>query len=353
MTAESPLRLGETVGSPGFVEKRRERFSFVLTLKGFTTGLVATSDPPSTPRFSERWDAAWQRFQEFTFDYFGRGPVRRAVRAIFLSMLRHDGLQLASAMAFDLFLAMIPLLALAGWVLSLVLKADSATIHNLSLVFNLAPSDVQHVVNQHAERFFGGTFAPVALGGALWLASGAFYTVMGAFERTLPSRERTWWHRRALAISCVFFLLASLCVGGWASMTIAGGPISMLRLIPGNADMDAAKRVGALVSGLMTTLLIAGFFRIGVRRDVPVRRVWPGTLLTLFIGASASYLFAAYARSLARYAFYYGSLAAVAVLLAWLWMCSLALLLGAELNVFLEEQKRRELGGGEGAESGP
>lgn len=297
----------------------------------------------SATRLVELWDATWARFEDWIYDYFGRGPIRRVQRAIFLSMLKHHGVQLASAMAFDLFLALIPLLALAGWTISVVLKGDAQTLHNLSLLFNVAPADVQHVVNQHAERFFGGTLAPLALAGALWLASGAFNTVMAGFERTLPSRERTWWQRRALAITCVLLLLASLCLGGWVSLQLAGGLVPWLKLLPAQRGFDATKGIGILVSSLMTLLLIAGFFRIGVRRDVPRRRIWPGTLLTLAIGGLASYLFAEYARTLARYAFYYGSLAAVAVLLAWLWMCSMALLLGAELNVYLEEQKRNSV----------
>lgn len=303
--------------------------------KPFVRPSKRDADPPS---LADQWDAAWDAFDALVYDYFGRGPIRMALRSMYLNLLKHHGLQLASAMAFDLFLALIPLLALAGWVLSLVLKGDAHTLHNLSLLLNLAPADVQHVVNQHAERFFGGTLAPLALVGALWLGSGAFYTVMSAFERTASSAERTWWQRRLLALLCVLLMLASLSVGGWVSVIAAGGPVSLLRLVPSQTGLDAAESIGLLVSGAMLSLLVAGFFRIGVRRDVAVRRVWPGTALTLIIGGSASFLFAQYARSLARYAFYYGSLAAVAVLLAWLWMCSLALLLGAELNVYLESK---------------
>ena len=149
----------------------------------------------STPSLVQRWDWVWERFERRIYDYFGRGPIRRAERAIFLAMLQHHGIQLASAMAFDLFLGLIPLLALAGWALSAVLQGDTQTLHTLSMLFNLTPADVQHVVNQHAERFYGGTLAPLALAGGLWLASGAFNTVMAAFERTLPSSERTWWQR--------------------------------------------------------------------------------------------------------------------------------------------------------------
>ena len=297
------------------------------------------------------WSHYLDRIQGRVHEYFGRGPIRRAARAIFVNLFwRHDGLQLASAMAFDLFLALIPLLALAGWVVSSVLQGDHEAMENLSIWLDLAPSDVRNVINSHADRFIGGAVAPVAFGGALWLASGAFYTVMAAFERTLPADPRPWWTRRGIAILCVLFVLASLSLGAWVSVQLAGGPGFLLENLPDllvqnspitMEDFDGAQYVGLMVSLSTITLLIAAFFWIGVRRDVPKRRVWPGTALTLFITAGTSYAFGLYASRLARYAFYYGSLAAVAIVLAWLWICSMSLLLGAELNVYLEENGRQ------------
>lgn len=289
------------------------------------------------------------QLSERLYAYFGRGPVRLAIRTIWDNFMRHDGFQLASAMAFDLFLALIPMLALAGWVVSNVLSGNSQAMEDLSLWLDLTPADVKQVVQSHTDRFIGGAMAPVVLVGALWLGSGAFNSVMVAFERTLPSDPRSWWTRRTIAFSCVLFVLAALSLGAWVSVHLAGGPAYVLDALPAflaeneafaRVSFDGPKTVGLLVSSLTITLLIAGFFRIGVRRDVPRRTVWPGTALTLGLTAGVSYLFGLYAQTLARYALYYGSLAAVAVILAWLWMCSLALLLGAELNVYLEESKR-------------
>lgn len=275
--------------------------------------------------------------------YFERGPLRRLSSELFNAMVRHQSLHLASAMAFDLFLALVPLLALAGWAVSLVLRGDLGTMHNLSAWLNLAPADVQRVINQHAERFHGRAIAPIAFVGAIWLGSGAFDTVMSAFERTAPSHPRPWWVRRSIAILCVPCFLSALGLGAWVALTVTAAPAKLVERLPQllgqtTAAVDLTQTIGFVVSTVTITLLIAAFFRIGVRRDVPKRRVWPGTLLTLAIGSFASYGFATYASRIAQYAVYYGSLAAVAVLLAWLWICSLALLIGAELNVYLEEQ---------------
>lgn len=278
-----------------------------------------------------------------TRHFFSRGPIRRVTGDLFDKLIEHQSLQLASAMAFDMFLALVPLLALAGWVVSLVLQGDSATMHNLSALLNLAPADVKRVINQHAERFSGKAIAPLALVGGVWLGSGAFDTVMSAFERTGPSDPRPWWVRRGIAILCVPCFLGSFGLAAWVSLRATGSPLLHSDVVRGvisasEVRIDTAQTVGFVVSSVTITLLVAAFFRIAVRRDMPRRRVWPGTVLTLSIGSTASFGFAAYAGRLAQYAVYYGSLAAVAVLLFWLWICSLALLLGAELNVYLEER---------------
>jgi membrane protein len=290
-------------------------------------------------RYLDRLDSLKTWIDDFT----NRGPVWRAVRAVLNGLWKDDSFQLASAMAFDLFLALIPLLAVAGWIASSILSVDHLAMENLSLLLNLTPNDVKQVMSSHADRFNDKTVAPLAIAGTVWIASGAFDTMMAGFERTLAATPRPWWQRRSLSILCVVAILLAIGLGALVSVALAGGTQALLTRLPeALSPVSEVSARGMPYSGFLLTLgtltlLLAGFFRIGVRRPVPKRFVWPGTLLTLALAALSSYLFAVYARSLAGYATYYGSLAAVAVILAWLWMCSLALLMGAELNAHLED----------------
>jgi membrane protein len=293
-------------------------------------------------------DLSRERALEALHRFLARGRARQIASAVIVNFARHQGVQLASAMAFDLFLALVPLLALGGWALSQLIWSDATSVVSVSRWLDLAPEDVQRVVSQHAARFHGQAIAPFALAGALWLGSGAFDTVMAGFERTSPSDPRPWWVRRGIAVLCVPSFLGALALGAWLALHVVGG-FETIDLLPhvvsmSSIEVDTAQTLGLLLSALIVTLLVAAFFRIGLRRDVPRRRIWPGTALALGIGSLTSYAFARYASSLAQYAVYYGSLAAVAVLLAWLWICSSALLLGAELNVYLEEEIVRRSG---------
>jgi len=82
--------------------------------------------------------------------------------------------------------------------------------------------------------------------------------------------------------------------------------------------------------------LLALFFYVASPRPGVPRRVFPGAVLAVISGSAVSAAFAYYAGHLARFALFYGSLAAVAVTLAWLWFVCFSVLIGAELNQLLE-----------------
>ena len=75
----------------------------------------------------------------------------------------------------------------------------------------------------------------------------------------------------------------------------------------------------------------------------------PGALVAVTIWLLASGLFALYTAFFASYNKTWGSLAAVVVMLIWLWLSAIALLVGAELNA--ETERSRELRQGEPAET--
>jgi membrane protein len=322
------------------VQDARAADSGATPAKAAALALERSGQSPMNTRFEHSLDRVTARIGA----YFERGPLRRLLKSAALNLHVHGAAQLASAMAFDLFLALVPFLALLGWALSRLVRDDAHMMQNLSAWLRVTPSDVRNLVEQHAERFSGATLAPLAVMGGLWLASGAFDTVMAAFERTVPSHARSWWLRRVIAMACVVLLVLGLCLGAWVAVHLAGGPATLLgptlaatRVDSVRASAEYPRVIGAAVSLITVSLLVAGFFRIGVHREGKRRVVWPGTIVTLLISAAVSFGFALYARTLAQYAFYYGSLAAVAVVLAWLWLCSFALLCGAEVNVHLEE----------------
>jgi len=97
------------------------------------------------------------------------------------------------------------------------------------------------------------------------------------------------------------------------------------------------KSVAFVVLLIVTFVALGALYRFAIEHPKGIqRRVWLGAAVTIGIWFPVSYVFGAYVSSLGDYVAYYGSLAAVAVVLIWLYLTSLVLLAGAELNALLE-----------------
>lgn len=249
------------------------------------------------------------------------GSIGRLVR----SLARHDVLGAANSMAFDAFLSLIPLLAMAGWVVSALHQSSDV----VSALIGAAPGPVAQLVDgQYLRLAEGGlaTLAPISAVGFLWVSSAGLSTAMAVFEQIFIAVPRAWYLRRALAVGVVIATMAFVPL------------VAALTFVVARALGPAA---GSIVVGVTPTLLLLGglisFFRVAVNRPRDMRRrLLPGALTTFALWVVTTGVFSFYVAKFARYSTFYGSLAAVAILLFWLWLLSVALLIGGEVNAQLE-----------------
>lgn len=239
---------------------------------------------------------------------------------------RHDTPRVASAMAFDAFLSLIPLVAIAGFFLQ---RADESGAQVLGSLFSAAPQQVVQLVDFEFFRLSeagGVVLAPLSLIAFLWVSSAGLATAMGVFETIYASEHRPWYIRRGLAMACV--------VAGLIAIPLTAGIGYFIARLSGSLG---ARVIGLFMPALILVGLVSAFFRIAIRRPrLPQRRVLPGAFVTVFLWALCSALFSLYVAELAQYATLYGNLATVAILMLWLWLLSMALIVGGEVNAELE-----------------
>lgn len=242
---------------------------------------------------------------------------------------RHDTPRVASAMAFDAFLSIIPLVAIAGYALQRLHSTGNAMI---TALFKAAPPPVGQLVDLEFLRLSdagGAALAPISLTAFLWVSSSGISTAIGVIETIYAAELRPWWVRRAIAMVCV--------VGGFIAIVVTAA------IAVGIASLTGSF-IGALISlvtpGFILVGLIAAFYWIAIRRSrLPHRRIFPGAVVTVALWGGASALFSLYVRNLAQYATLYGNLATVAILLLWLWLLAMALIVGSEVNAELERKR--------------
>lgn len=300
----------------------------------------SSSYPPSRPSLKalqlgpiERRLSEWSHRNRVTQVAFMLGQL----------LVRRDIAAATSAMAFDLFLAAIPMLALAGWLFGKVLLGNhESVLQTTALLLNLTPSEVQALTWQQLDRFALGSVAPFALLSALWMASGAFHTSIALLEATAGIERRPWWRRRVIALVSV---LVSIALFGSCTLFAAWVSLGPSRLFVAISGGDVQLNPGVthylllLLLAVLGVLLLSLFFFLASPRPGVKRRVFPGAVLAVLAGSGVSVAFAFYAGHLARFALFYGSLAAVAVTLAWLWFVCFSVLVGAELNQLLENEE--------------
>jgi membrane protein len=186
---------------------------------------------------------------------------------------------------------------------------------------------------------------------ALWTLTGAMQNLMWALNIAYDREETRGFARRRLAslmMVLLVFIGFALSFGllvlgphlaGWVGDAV--GQRSLVEWIWWVAQWPV------LIGGLL--FAFAGILYLGPNVDHPRWRFMSfGAIVAVVVWLAASGAFAFYTSRFGSYNKTWGSLAAVVVMLIWLWLSSLALLFGAEVNA--EAERSRELRRGEPAE---
>jgi membrane protein len=255
---------------------------------------------------------------------------------------------LAQAVAFNLFLAIpaaalvaIGLFATAGDPgLAHRLLAHLAGIVPASVITLLDRSltNVTHQSNGGAVMIVAGAVL------AVWSLTGAMKTLMWALNIAHDAPERRGFFRTRIAaiamlvcIGTAFILVFALLVLGPQLSDWVGAALDQRTAV---SWVWWTAQWPVLVAALLVAF--AGVYRFGPDLDRPRwHMVTPGTLTALVVWLAVSGGFGWYVSNLGSYNKTWGSFATVIVMLTWLWLSSLALLLGAEIDAETDRTRTR------------
>lgn len=268
-------------------------------------------------------------------------PVVRLTNPAVLREIAHNTIEhglsgAASAMAYDVFLGLIPLLAFMGWIAGWLARTGRPIAYEVGLL-DLAPGPAAELTRSQLYRIEDATtFAPIVLLGFLWLSSSGTHVALATVRAIVGLPPRTYARTRLLALALTLGGVVFAAVASAAAVVLHRlGQIGRLSEI----EHSVWKIVLLSSTLLVTTLGTATLYRIASGRKWDRRSILPGAALASLTFHLVSWAFSTYVARLARYTAFYGGLAAVAVLMVWLWLSSLTVLVGAEANAVLDETR--------------
>jgi membrane protein len=251
-------------------------------------------------------------------------------------------LAVAAGVVFYALLALFP--AITALVSSYALFANAKTINDhLALLSGVLPPGTFSVVQDQVGRVLAkgdvklGTAFLFSLALALWSANGGMKAIIDALNVCYEEKEKRGFVKLN-AVSLAFTFGGLVAVATAIGLVVAA-PMILATFGLGSISEFLLKYARWPALAVMTVLGLAVLYRYGPSRKTPeLKWITVGSgaaTVTWLIGSS---ILSYYLGNYGHYDATYGSLGAAIGLMIWMWMSTIIVLFGAEINSEIEHQ---------------
>ena len=275
--------------------------------------------------------------------------ARRFVKLLMQAVLRHNVVDLGAQLAYWSLLALFPfvifLLTVIGY-----LPVRGLDEQLMTWIAPFMPPSALTLVWATVHEIVGqqrGGLLAISLVGALWSAAGGVSAMQVALNRAYNVNElRPYWRRKGEAM--VFTLGATVLLGvAVVGATVGPDLVRLVLDVFGVASSYAGfEHVWAWIRyplslGALVGLLLATYtFLPAVRHGLDLGSY--GSVSAVLGWLLTTWLFRAFVRFFHSYARSYGALAAVVILMTWIYLSGIAFIMGAEVNAVLARMRNEK-----------
>jgi membrane protein len=260
----------------------------------------------------------------------------------FYKQLRTVGIsERASAISYNLIMAIPPAFL---FLFTLLPKLPFIDKKNIKLQLHMLVNDIipakihNENINKFIDSFFGEPkFGLLSFGFvlSLYFASNAMMGIMRSFNKNYVGfQKRMGLHNRWTAIKLTS-LLFSLVLGCLVLLITQGAVLKWM-----GVKSVSVRQIIFFIRWAFLIALIFYSFAFIYKYAPAVQKRWkllsPGAILATSLGIAASLGFSAFVNNFGKYSVLYGAIGTVIVLMALVFINSLALLIGFELNVSIK-----------------
>ena len=274
-----------------------------------------------------------------------KGFLRKTVifLVMFIKKIGDDDIfALGAQLAYYMVLSFIPFLMFLMTLVGFSHLNSDAVLNLLSNVmpteaFNLIQSTVIEIVDREQT---GLLWISIAL--AIWVSSSGFKAVIKGLNKAYGVKETRSYIKLKL-ISMIYTILLALIVIATLLLFVFGDVIGdfFMKVLE---HPEFIYYIWNILRYVVVILIMILFFMFLYNATPCVRLGWleviPGAVITTLGWISISYIFAYYVNNFSNYSRLYGSLGAVFMFMTWMFITSMILILGGEINAVLAEKNR-------------
>ena len=259
-------------------------------------------------------------------------------RALWLAF-RHNAFTIAKAAAYSELLSLFPALLVAAALLAVAPEGTSVRSDIRTLLYDVLPPDTMTLVHNYfavnparSRRLVisASIFAVAA-------ANGVLLSMMEGFRRAyrLPPGDFSFWRERVVsALLIPSTLVPMLCA---TTFVVFGHQIEVWMVAHADHELRFyvvlfwrfIRWVIAMATSITVLMMI---YHFGTSSRPRWRQVLPGAILATFSWFASTMFYGWYVTRFADYSLVYGPLGAGIATMVWLYIVSLAVLIGAEYN---------------------
>ncbi|MEM7773088.1 MAG: YihY/virulence factor BrkB family protein [Cyanobacteria bacterium P01_A01_bin.37] len=285
------------------------------------------------------------RFFKF-FRYLTPRIVRETIRRIGAQNLPG----LASEMAYTEILALFPAILAIFTAIGLFSALKMRFVKMIGRLSEVVPTEAFGLIDNFSNEVSGdrnSSLFSVSFVLAIWIASSALGAAMRAMDQIhqIPPRQRRpYWKSKLIAIGLTIAAIILIII---ATFLVFISDILIERLLERAAEQrDLLEQFGLILFQSLTWPLVllimssvfAFIYRFGPSQPSPRKPIIPGAVLAAASWAVVSWIFRLYVSQYGNYNRVYGAVGAVIILMLWLYISSLIMLIGDQLNVVVGEK---------------
>jgi len=260
---------------------------------------------------------------------------------LIVKVKKDDIFALASQLAYYLMLAFFPFLIFVITLIGFINFNESAVLDGLSRflptsVFELTESIIIEIIGSQNTGLLG-----LSILVTIWSASSGFRAVIKGINKAYHIQEERNYIRRTI-ISFFGTITLAVAVLSALALLVFGNIIgkTLISILPFPEITVIIWNVLRNGVGIIVLILVfATIYRYAPAKKIRWKEVLPGAIVSALGWVVTSMAFSFYINNYNNYSRVYGSLAAVFILMIWLFLTSMIFIFGVEVNSVLAKKQ--------------